>query len=421
MLEWFRKNGSPRELEAGQTVSSMATPSMLRREHFFGAYLILCSVLFSCCYRRRCCSKEPPHGRLMAGTRTLSADGTRRGDAWGGGFVGSGNAENSSLRGLLVGVFVLILVTVYSAVDVMVAYSDGLTIQSKSVIPVIEFSYMSLAMLSSFLIFILCILSFFFAFPALYAADPRRRYDRLLHPLAVAAQCDDWLQRSAPGAGAAAGSAAGEAAPPPEPAARHFFTVLLAYDPPSAPPADQHPQLPAIVGNVEGFLAEDVGVTVRRSSVAEALERPGDSEGATVTVLLLTSAWAVAAWLQGAAPQERQRHVIAVCNCCVPPDSSVYDHLFVAVCDRGPGAAAAPSRAEGRGERSGSGAGAPLLQGGGEGGAGSGECACVPNPSFARDLVQAIATKVPVVLLSKGGEAAGRSSPPRVLPRGAVN
>jgi hypothetical protein len=166
---------------------------------------------------------------------------------------------------------------------------------------------------------------------------------------------------------------------------------------------------------MEAFLAQDLGVTVARAGVREALQQEqgqeqeprGAAAAATVTVFFLTSAADIEAWLQGP-PSARARHVIAVCPCCVPPGSAMWHCLFVRLCEaaRGGsgGVAAAPAAAAVALE----GAAAPLLEGGAaEGGEAAGAAlgrgaragACAPNATLARELLQAIATKVPVALL----------------------
>jgi hypothetical protein len=153
------------------------------------------------------------------------------------------------------------------------------------------------------------------------AADPRKRYDPLLHPLVVAAQCDDWM-----------GATQGETPSPPRP----FFRVLLAFDDAGAAAAAgaaPHAELPRCVANLAAFLGRDIGVTVASCGVEEALSLSAEPT-ATVTVFFLASAWAIAAWLERAPQEARARHVIVVCPCCAPRDSAIWGCLFVGACER---------------------------------------------------------------------------------------
>jgi hypothetical protein len=385
LLQWFRANGGPREEARGggggggggeEERACMATPTMLRRAHCCCAYAMLCSSL---CWRAR---GQRRRSRLVAGVRALSADGTARGGAWGAG--GSGEAQRLICLSAL-----LLLVLAYSGLDVALGIVDGLRASTPSTF--FTQAYLGLAMCLSALVFMQCAFLLSAAPLALWAADPRKRYDPLLHPLVVAAQCDDWM-----------GATQGETPSPPRP----FFRVLLAFDDAGAAAAAgaaPHAELPRCVANLAAFLGRDIGVTVARCGVEEALSLSAEPT-ATVTVFFLASAWAIAAWLERAPQEARARHVIVVCPCCAPRDSAIWGCLFVGACERarGPAPAAAARGA-------GAGATAPLLEGREEGGGGEGaraDRACVHSPTLARDVIQALATKVPAVLVEKEGKGA---------------
>lgn len=392
LLHWYRTYGMPLKIESATTVPFMPTQTMLNRTTACFSFIVLISALCYC----RCTLCLRQRARLVAGMRTLSADGKKLGTAW---FSGG-----RLVCQLVFFFFLLLLILTYSLIDFFLGLMDGSLIYNHNMVggghlPIFINSYMSLENAISFFVFFVGIYSLFYAFLALWAADPRRRYDKVLHPLIVAAQCDDWMR----GIKYTGAKGLTQECTTEQKINFPFFRVVLATEDASA---SMHGSLSAIIDNIESFLAKDIGVTVTRATVREALAPPLAQAASTVTVFFLSSAQSIEEWLQHSSEAAHHRHVIAVCPCCASQNSGIMQFLFVGVCQSGAGKAEVglpPSQAlDARKEAS-----VPFLVLGEEESSARQVNACTPNPSFAFDLILAISTKVPEVLLAKSEEVEG--------------